>query len=226
MKKAITVVSALLFLLAGSFCAAQGGKGFEGKISYTISIDGLPPEAAPFMAGSNMEIWCKGDKSRCDMSIGMMSKTTTISNQKTKEVVTLMEMMGKKYMMRSKADEQKKDPKTPMPKITYLNETKTIAGYLCKKAQMTFTGKDGKSETLDVYYTEQFSNYVPQEGYQGLKGLPMEYVIRPEGQQMLMRMTVTAVSKETVADTKFDIPEGYTETTKEEMVKGVKQAGQ
>ncbi len=185
----------------------------------SITVEGMPPEAAAYMAGSGMTIWVKGDHSRSEMTLGMMGKNTTISNQKTKEVVTLMDMMGQKYMIKSTAADASKE-KAPDVKITYLNETKTIAGYKCKKAQMTVTDKDGKSQPVDVWYTEELNNYVPEDGFKGFKGMPMEYQIAKNG--MKMNISVTSISKEAVADNMFTIPEGYKETTKEEMQKGMK----
>ena len=79
----------------------------------------------------------------------------------------------------------------------------------------------------NIWFTEEISNHMNtsnENGYQfqGIKGMPLEYEIKAQN-GMSMKMTATSVSKETVADSKFVIPDGYKETTVEEMQKDMMQ---
>jgi len=221
MKKAIQLLLLAMAMMGVAKSFAQTGKGFEGKITCTIDIQGLPPEAAGMFAGSEMTLYIKGANSRSEMSMGMVSKTTSIVDQKTKTTVVLMDMMGQKYMIKSNPEDVKKAEASPAPEIKYLNDTKVIAGYNCKKAQIIMKDEKGAAHTIDIYYTDALPYYSQGDIYKGLKGFPMEYEMK-QG-QMTMKVTTTTISKEVVADSQFVIPEGYKETTAEQIQKSMMQ---
>lgn len=193
---------------------------FEGKITYEVNVEGenMPPEAMAMFAGSESTIYIKGSKSRSDMTMGFQS-TTTISDAKTGTSVSLLEMMGNKYKIKS---EPEKDEKTPDVTMKYLDETKEIAGYKCKKAEMTYKSETGEQAVSAIWYTEEISNYLGNDKrssrFKGIKGMPLEYEMSME-RGMKMKMTAKTVSKESVPDSKFEVPAGYKEVTVEEMQK-------
>ena len=220
MKKISFILSALSVLSFFSFTFS--GTDFEGKVVYSIDISGgnLPPQAKSMMAGSTATIYVKGDKARTEMNMGMQT-TTTIYDRKANTHVTLMEMMGNKYKI--KADDSKKDEKKSDIKTNVTAETKTIAGYVCKKAVVTVTDAKGTAQNFNIWFTEEISNHMNSSSENGaqfkdIKGMPLEYeIIAQNG--MTMKMSATSVSKETVADSKFVVPDGYKETTIEDMQK-------
>ena len=128
-------------IIATSF---TGASDFEGKIVYAIDFIGasMPPQAKSMMAGSKAIIYIKAAKSRTEMNMGPQI-TISIYDSKTNTFVTLMEVMGSKYKI--KTDNSKKDEKKPDVKVNVTSETKTIAGYLCKKAEVTVTDSKGTS---------------------------------------------------------------------------------
>jgi GLPGLI family protein len=201
-------------------------KAFEGTVTYAISFEGsgLPPEALTMLNGAEAITHIKGDKRRTDMNMAIQS-TTAIMDTKTKQIVTLMDIMGQKYLIRmNEADIKKEDEKAPETTIKYLDETKMIAGYKCKKAEVTVKTKEGKEEVVNVYYTDEIPSAELKTAYKGLKGFPMEYMINQGG--IKMTFTAKSVSKDPVPDTKFDIPkEGYTETTMEDFQKSMQKMG-
>lgn len=218
MKKLLFLSSLAVAAISFSFT----GPDFEGKIVYTMSVDNanMPPEAKAMMQGSEFTIYVKGTKSRTDMNM-MMQNTTTINDSKTKTSVTLMEVMGNKYKIKNN---ESKNETEKMPDVTVknLDETKTIAGYKCKKAEITFKDKTGKSVSSNIYYCEEITNSMGHDKrsyqFKDIKGMPLEYEINADN-GMKMKMTAQSVSKESVPDSKFDIPSGYKETTVEEMQK-------
>ena len=213
----------LLFLSAATLIAFSFTgtfPTFEGKVTYEINVEGgnMPPEAMAMFAGSELAVYRKGTKSRSDVNMGMQN-TTTISDAKTGSSVMLMEMMGNKYQI--KADPTK-DTKAPDAVVKELSDTKTIAGYKCKKVELTFKDETGNQQITTVWYTEEISNHMGNNArssqFKGIKGMPLEYEVNAE-RGMKMKMTAKTVSKEAVPDTKFDIPAGYKETTLEDMQK-------
>lgn len=223
MKKTILALS--LFLLCVINVDAQNKSNFEGVVTYSISFEGsgLPPEALAMFKGAETVIYLKGDKYRTDMIMPMQS-TSSIVDNKNKNSVTLMEIMGKKFLIRMKEDEIKKEQDAAKETtIKYTNETKVIAGYNCKKAEISV--KEGKGAVINVYYTDEILNNDIKPVYKGLKGFPLEYSANQGG--MNMKFTAKSISKTPVADSKFEIPKtGYTETTVEGLQKEMtKQMG-
>ena len=218
----------LLFLSASAIIATSftGLSDFEGKIVYSIDFIGanMPPQAKSMMAGSKTTVYIKGAKARTEMSMGPQT-TTSFYDSKTNISVTLMEVMGSKYKI--KTDASKKDEKKPEVKVNVTSETKVIAGYTCKKANVTVTDQKGTAQATTIWFTEEISNHMNTTNENGaqfkdIKGMPLEYEIKTQN-GMSMKMTATSVSKETVADSKFTIPDGYKETTPEEMQKDMMQ---
>ena len=95
-----------LFLLVAAaivaFSFTTSTPEFEGKISYEITVDAgnMPPEAVAMFEGSELNVYIKGTKSRSDVSMGFQN-TSTISDTKTNTSVTLMDIMGNKYKIKS-----------------------------------------------------------------------------------------------------------------------------
>ncbi len=221
MKKLVLAASVALL----SFTSATIiNPAFEGKVVYDITIDGLPPEAATMFKGSELVKYIKGDKSRVDMNMPMQS-TTTISDNKTKTIVMLMDVMGMKYLIKmTEADIKKEQDEMPDVKIKTTTETKQIAGYKSVKNELTIKTKEGKEETVNVWTTDEIPTSEVKSVYKGLKGFPLEYSINQKG--MKMTFTTKEIAKETVADSKFDIPtSGYTETTMAELKKSMEKMG-
>lgn len=211
-----------LLLLSITTVNAQGKSAFEGIIVYDISFkgSGLPPEAITMLSGSTITIYSKGKMRREDMKTPV-AVSSSILDEKNKTVISLMDIVGKKYKVKMGENELKKEEENmPASTIKYSDETKTIAGYTCKKAEMTVKVIPMETEeTVTIFYTEElfYSDFRP--AYKGLKGLPMEYTMMKDG--IKMTLTASKVSKEPVSDATFAIPAGYTETTLEELQKNM-----
>lgn len=215
MKKIILSAAILLSSLVGM------AQIKEGSITYSVTMEGLPPEQAAMMDGTEQITYFKGDKSRVEFSNAFVS---TVAINDGKKTTVLMDQMGQKMYFEMDAEEmKKKDEKSPAPTIEYKDETKKIAGYDCKKAIVKTKDEKGEEVVMTVWYTEQ----LPMAGqsasrgsntFKGLKGAPLEY----EAKQgpFNMKFTATAVSKDPIADSKF-VPntDGYIKKSTEEMKK-------
>ena len=100
--------------------------------------------------------------------------------------------------------------------FTPTNETKTIAGYTCKKAIAKL--KDGTSFT--VYYTTDLTTENKEYDYQfkTLPGLALEY--ESTVGNLHVRYTASKINFDPVPAQKFAVPQsGYREMTYEESSK-------
>jgi len=213
MKKILLTAAAIV----GMFAAQAQIK--EGSVTYTVSVDGLPPEQASMMKGMELSMSFKDKKSRAEFTMAM-GTTTTVSDDDGS--LTLMDMMGQKsYIKMTKADIEKETKKSAEPKITYTEEKKTIAGYECKKAIVEVKDQKGETQKLNAWFTEKLpNNSAGRMGgqFKGLKGAPLEFETT-QG-PMKMKMTATKVSLSPVADSQFKVStEGYTEVKPEDMQK-------
>jgi len=201
-----------LSLLIGSVSAQI----FEGKITFGIDYE-LPEamEAQRSMLPSEMIVYITKGHVRIEQKT-MMGDQNVITDTKAKTTVLLMNMMGKKMAITMNDDGKEQ----PTPTIVYSKETKTIAGYECKKAIYTTKDQAGEEQELEVFYTEE----IPSEANDklpGLKGYPLEYSINAQG--MLMTLAAKSVSKEKVSKKLFEIPEGYEEMSMEDFMKSMGQ---
>jgi GLPGLI family protein len=208
--KLISILS--LTMLFGSISAQT----FEGKITFEIDYE-LPEamEAQRSMLPSEMVIYITKGHVRIEQKT-MMGEQNVITDTKSQTSILLMNMMGKKMAI-SMADEVKE---APAPKIEYFKDTKTIAGYECKKATYIIPDEAGGEKEMEVYYTEE----IPSEANDklpGLKGYPLEYSIDAQG--MTMTLTAKTVSKEKVSKKLFQIPEGYDSMSMEDFMKSMGQ---
>lgn len=208
-------VSTVLILLSFK----PGASTFEGTIVYSMEVDGkdLPPEATAMFKQSEIKIQNKGNQSRTE-SKNAMTTTIMLVDNTSEKGITLIEMMGSKFMMKIDKEEIKKGKTKPDVKVKNLSETKTIAGYKCKKAEVTITMDDKKTMTTTVFYTDELPY---PKGYQsqfnGLTGFPLEYTINEPSSGMKIKMTAKSVTKEKLDDKIFDVPAGYKEVTKENL---------
>ncbi len=195
----------------------------EGTITYAMTMEGLPPEQAAMMGDMEVKMTFKENKSLMEVSTMMMSQLASLNE---KGMTLVIEAMGNKMAVVQTKEEMDKEEaklkdKTPDPKIEYTSETKTIAGYECKKAIVTMVvGKDKKEEKIDVWYSDKF-NYLDKDGktkgeIKGLKGIPFEYFSYRTG--FKSKLIAKEVSTEPVSDEKFNLStEGCKMMTMDEL---------
>ncbi len=222
MKNLFTAI--LIALLFPVVASAQKKAAFEGVVTYSLFFEkaGLPPEIMDMLKGSQSVVYIKGGKRRVDLNTNIQSSSTFVDDKK-KSVATSMELGDKKYLIKMTNEEMKSEEKMkPETSIQYIDSTKIIAGYTCKKALVTVKNQDGVNETMAVYYTKEIPADKLKEVYKGLKGFPLEYTVLQSG--MKMTYIAKSISKEPVPDSKLELPkEGYIETTMDELKKTMGQ---
>ncbi|HQP16906.1 MAG TPA: hypothetical protein PLB59_13170 [Bacteroidales bacterium] len=216
MKKNISafVIIMSVALIFGINSFAQ--KTFKGIITYTIAYSGNIDPATAAQQPKTMILSIYENKQKMNLPLGPIN-IDVITDGDNKTSTTLIDMMGdKKFYKITKEELDKKIAEEPVPAIAYKDETKTIAGYVCKKAEYAVT-KDGETNTTVVYYTEELGNENLNYGgqFHSLKGVPLEYVITtPDG--IITTWTASEVKKGKVKETDFLIPDDYVELSAEE----------
>ena len=185
--------------------------------------------------------WLKNDLVKT-YSENEMSRSTTIRDNSKKVTTTIIEMMGKKTGTYATDDDQAEMRKsmdsmmksrgqnvsfgtanTPATySVVYVDESKKVAGFACKKALIIATRSE-KSDTTTVWYNPDFKlqnlpstggtaagfgGVVAASGPTGmdlLNGFPMQYERNmSRGRHMTVEITKLVIDKD-VADKEFEI---------------------
>lgn len=198
----------------------------EGSITYNVTMEGLPPEQAAMMDGTEQKTTFKNDKSKIEFSNAFINTVTVFDGSK---MVTLMDQMGQKTFFEMTSDEMnKRSEKSPKSEIEYKEETKKIAGYDCKKAIIKSKDEKGEETVMNVWYSESLPNLSKNSGRNSggmkeLKGAPLEF----EAKQgpFFMKFTASEISTKTVDDSEFKVStEGYVKRNPPEEGKKMSEA--
>lgn len=204
------------FLMVSGLLMAQ--KTIECKIVFNVTSDLWKDQGS-----KQWTTYIKGNHARIEASMMENMESVVLVDGTKNEVTTLTTMGGNKmgYVFTTKDMEKYNTSKTT---VTMSKETKTIAGYLCKKAEIT-TENGGK---VDCYFTEQLgiSNITALSNpvFKDIKGVLLEYKINEGG--FNIHCIAKEVKKEKIDDLKFAVPKDYKIMTAEEMMKSMGSAGQ
>ncbi len=215
MKKLFKISICILLALPMVSAVAQS---FEGVITYKISYENLPKEMAGYesMLPKESISTIKGHMYKMEQPLSMGMKQVTIMDNQAESGILLMDMMGKKSaIVLDKESREKFEEDKPEPDITYVDETKDIAGYNCKKALIKLPGNENEG-TLEVYYTDKIM-HEDMNQVKGLKGFPLQYSTNTG--QFIMTLTAQSVDKKKVSEEEFVVPEGYEHITFEQFQK-------
>ena len=213
MKKYLHQSAVLFAILFISQFSLYAQSNFEGKIVYLISYKDLPAEMKDYeaMLPKEMTVQLKGNKSRVEQN-QMMGRNVVVSDMDNKNGFMEMEMGGQKLRMNISTEEFDQQ-ESKIENIEYLTETKSIAGYPCKKAIIK---DDSGNLAMTIFYTEKIKNQAQKE-FVGLKGFPLEYSMSQNGINMLM--TANVVSEESISDALFEKSEGFQDISQADLQK-------
>ncbi|PCJ85477.1 MAG: hypothetical protein COA57_07635 [Flavobacteriales bacterium] len=204
----LSTVFLITFLFSGF-----SQNAFEGKVILGMNYDQLPEglEMMSAMLPDESVLYIKDDYTRAEQSIGMLGTQIVITDTKEEKVTMLYDMLGQKYAVIMSVDDLAEKEKPGKQKIEYINESKKVAGYNCKKAEISYDDDDG---ILTVWYTEDIPA-ASSNKFEGLNGFPLEYEVSK--QEMKITITAKEISKEKVPSSYFQVPDGYKTITQEEM---------
>ncbi len=210
-----------LFIALLTFVAfSSSAQLTEGHVAYKIDCVSDNPDmqmAVTMLQGSTMEIYFNEGLTRSEMKMGTMMSISTLTNEKTGDFLMLMSgMVGKNAILTTLDDINKEKAETPEMEVTLVDETKTIMGYVCKKAIMT--SEDGLESLF--WYTEEIKVASKGQSYLNEKvpGFPLEYEINNAGLKMVLTVTEIEKKLKKAGDLfDFNIPEGYKQMTLEQL---------
>ncbi|MBP6023277.1 hypothetical protein [Ferruginibacter sp.] len=188
-----------------------------------------------------------------------MGRTTVLRDNTNKKTTTLMEMMGNKtgfYVTDEEQEVMRKQMDSMMqtrrqgndnnaltgnaPKSTeiiYVEESKKIAGQVCKKAFIVTIRQNGTKDSSTVWYCPDFKlegiastgglsgfgNFGRTTSLGGLSdiaGFPMQYEMKlNRGRKMIVEVTKLVIDKE-IADKEFEIPKDFVVKPMKDMQTG------
>lgn len=201
MKQIFTLLIGMMMLSNGLWAQK---KLTEGTISYDIMINtgSAKPQAADFLDGATSTVYISGNKTRTDM-VSSLGTQSTIMDAAKNTITILKEFGDKKYMIKlTPADWSDANKRYENVSFTQTAETKTIAGYVCKKA----IGKLADGTTFSVWYTPDLvtENKDFQYATRSLPGVAMEYETNLGN--LKVTYTVSKISTTPVVASKFDLP--------------------
>jgi len=219
MKK-IILFSLIVFL--GTIINAQT---FEGKIVFTVAINGIDDPQASAMLPKEATAYFKGSKSRMEMSMMMGMKNVTITDGATNKSITLMDLMGSKYAIDNSTDKNTEESKKlyESAKVEITSEKKKIAGYSCTKAIVEFPSQTNKGQTekIEMWFTKELSlNKSYASGPMSkIDGSVLEFNINQGA--FVMNLSAKEVVKQDVAKELFIVPSDYKIMTADELKKAL-----
>lgn len=208
----VIVFFILSLICTGSF--AQKGKAFMGTITYEVIYDGNLEPAVKAQLPSDAVFYIKGNKVLQESKSSMGTQSVVIDGD-SKTNLILIDMMGQQLAIKvPKEDVEKQLKEVPVAKVEFFEETKKIAGYNCKKVEIT----EGDNTTT-AYYSTDFNcpeiNWATP--YKDIKGVLLEYSTSQQG--ITAKYTAKEVKETKVKDNKFTVPVGFKELTPDEAKK-------
>lgn len=219
MKKLMTGITMVFIamVILVPFANAQETP-FAGTVIYDVKAEGEIPEQAKSMIPTEMTYKLSADKQSVSMTLGMMEQKT-INDAVKQESDMMMNVMGQKFVIKNIAAQMNalKNKEIESTGVKFTNETKSIAGYTCKKAIVTMKPKVGAKTIFDVYYTDdidvskyKFSNTFPE-----INGLLLEFKMKMG--PMSFNMIASSIKKENIPASEFVIATDYKQVTIEQL---------
>ncbi|MDG1517509.1 MAG: hypothetical protein P8Q42_05735 [Flavobacteriales bacterium] len=219
--KFFTIIG-LPLLLAGT-CEENSGEVTEGVITYDISYPRpLEDKWMEKLMPSEMEMQFKNNNINTELTFGLgMIKIGYITNTQDKHLHEMLKFMRKKNVSH-RGTEQVDEliAQIPNHKFELLPDTKSIAGYLCHKAQVKVDSPNNQY-FYDLWYTDQINIKDPNwcTPFKDIPGVLMEY--RVERFNVVMHFTAIEVEKTEILDTEFMVPKKYKEISIQAMEKNL-----
>jgi hypothetical protein len=199
---------------------------FRGTIIFDVTAVGNLPEMTKTMMPTVMTYKYSTDKQSMALNFAMGDQKT-IFDPATKTVRILMNVIGQKIVINQTAAEldqlRKQEGETIGVKET--NDTKTIAGYLCKKTVLTKKTKDGKENISNIYFTDaidvsKFKSFNP---FPEINGFPLDFSMKSGAVEF--KVVARTITKETIPASEFEVSPDYKLMTVADLQKFLGGAG-
>lgn len=210
-QKTLVFFFSTFFIFSTQIAFAQK-KIKSGFIVYEITDVQTSIPELKLMKGIKKTIYFSPEKQKIDVNLNNETvKIQTFYNSRTEDISVCYDFLGQYFRVNSN---NKDNPKVKpfIKKIDYQKSvTKSIAGYLCYKAEITF-----EDEKLTIWLTDKIKIKNPdfQSLFSNLEGVPLEYTRRSKNAKMTF--TAKSISEILPADI-FKISKNYTELSEKEF---------
>jgi GLPGLI family protein len=213
----------LIFLSVSCGIKSKFGEINEGTINYNLEYSGNEKEM-PILSVMPTTMTVKFNKHHAIQKVegwlGLFSLIGIADLDKGKNYA-ILKVLEKRYLYEKKPNDSAFGFKDfPNMKIKYLNETKMIAGYKCKKALILIPGS--KIDSINVYFTDKIKIKDPNwtNPFKQINGVLLEFQM--DMFNIRTKITATSVVPAKVPDSEFNIPEDCKKVSKFEIEKVIK----
>ena len=181
----------------------------ECTVNYQISLEepNLNKDVEKVLQQSSKTVYIKGNDSRVDLNSPSLLQSI-IYDKSNGSAVILREFGNNKFLTRMSSTEWRLANKQyDGMTIHFVNESKTILGYECKKAVLNL--KD--SSIYNIYYATAIAPSVREFEFQfkDVPGFVLEFDVK-EQSTSIVRYKATKINLSPVQASKYDIPtSGY-----------------
>jgi GLPGLI family protein len=205
MKNFLTPIAIVFLLMVCTNLMAQKTLS-EGTIVYNIDINTTTEMGTKPLSSVTSTVMVKNMLTRSEM-VSSVGNEITIHDAKLGSAIILKEYSGQKLMITlNKENWEFKNKAYNDVNFTFTDETKTIAGFECKKA----TAVLANGNTFVVFYnpTILMGNKLYNVTFKNLPGLAMQYTF--EQGKTTFTYTAASVNFDPVSASKFETPKaGY-----------------
>lgn len=214
--------SFLIFAFVSILVACSDGVSdkSEGVIEYEVTYPKM--DKTNYMLGfmpTEMKMYFKDNKYVTMISAGMGAfKTNFICDKAQEELYQLVKLINKKYVLALHGEEITLSNQTlPKYKIEFVDDTKEILGFMCKKAIVTIENET--NDAFAVFYTDAINIENPNwcNQFAPINGVMLEY--QYEKYDICMQFKAKKISFEKVKDNLFEISTDYQVISSAEMDK-------
>lgn len=146
---------------------------FEGVINFEVSHEFLDSTLfSDIHLPNQMTFTISGEYARVDQST-VLGNQSIIKDTLSKKSILLLKIMDDNVGIELENELDSNEIK----EVTYLNDSKEILDFLCKKAVInTYNKITEKNSTTVLYYTDEISNLY-SNNFENIKGFPLSYEI-------------------------------------------------
>lgn len=191
----------------------------EGVIIYELTYPQFKEDNIfTSMFPNEMAFKFKDNNTKSELKTSMAVFSTALLAEKNKKTLTHLVRIASKYSGLVMDSTQIVQEYGRMPDgmvITPTSKTKTIAGYVCKNALITFSNDTTKN--FDVYYTDEIGIEDPNwcTPYHEINGVLMEATVNKFN--IDMHMVAKSVTAQKFEESEFQITQKFQPITVEEM---------
>lgn len=202
MNKLIFSIGLLIFFATGCKTKTeQNAKPGEGTVTYTVTYpDSFKYGMKAALFPHEMDLFFKDDRATFVAAGGMgtVQIVNILDHSKNTYTSLLMDAIRQNYACKLSPEEIKENESSPKLEYEFIDETKIIAGFECKKVLI----KDITNKTTsEAFYYPKIKFYYINSPFKDFGYLFMEYSHTINN--LTMKLTATNVDLKTPVDTTF-----------------------